>query len=284
MEEKISLLQLKSAGIDQIDVEGGYKDDIMGYLIDYFNEYEANRKSLQQNFREKFLMQKHLLTSQYLIREKVSRVDQLPNEALIEMNEKLSNFFKELVLDKIDIEPHVYEFFTDESDLKKIETALMEQAKYHVPASITLAQAALETAYGRRVMHNNYFGIKDKDNSPRGYMTTTEYYTAKEVSLNKSKIISKKKVNKGGKELYKCLVKDSFMRYNTAWASFRAHSLFLAGNSRYHPLFTGGKNYEAWAEKIGSTKYGGVGYATSPIYGELLKKIIRRYGLDVLDY
>jgi len=91
-------------------------------------------------------------------------------------------------------------------------------------------------------------------------------------------------VKKGGKTLYKCKVKDSFVEYESPWASFRGHSLFLSTNSRYSPLFTKGKDYRAWADKIGSTKYGGVGYATSPIYGELLRKIIGRYHLDLLDY
>jgi len=115
-------------------------------------------------------------------------------------------------------------------------------------------------------------------------METTEYYNAAEVKYNKHKIISQKMVKKGGKTLYKCKVKDSFVEYESPWASFRGHSLFLSTNSRYSPLFTKGKDYRAWADKIGSTKYGGVGYATSPIYGELLRKIIGRYHLDLLDY
>ncbi|MGB0524549.1 MAG: glucosaminidase domain-containing protein [Flammeovirgaceae bacterium] len=159
----------------------------------------------------------------------------------------------------------------------------MEQVKFHVPASIKLAQSALETAYGRRVVNNNYFGIKDKTKQS-SYMETTEYYTAKEVAYNKHKILSKKKVRKNGKVLYKCKVRDSFMDYHTPWQSFRAHSVYLANNKRYAPLFTNGKDYRAWADRIGSTKYGGVGYATSPIYGNLLKKIIARYNLDLLDY
>ena len=159
----------------------------------------------------------------------------------------------------------------------------MEQAKFNVPASIKLAQSALETGYGKRVINNNYFGIKDKSgNTP--FSTTTEYYNDRELKRNRRKVLSKKKVFKNGKYFWQCKVKDHFISYQSPWESFRDHSRFLLENERYHPLFAGGKNYQAWADKIGSTKYGGVGYATSPLYGKLLKGIIRRYHLDLLDF
>lgn len=283
MQERITLLELGSKELDELFDSKSYKDDVMGFFIDYFKEYEENRKNIQQNYRDAFLIQKQFVISKYLIREKVSRPEQLSGEALLEMNAQIGVLFNELILNKIDIEPHVHEYFAKTEDLNKVETALMEQAKFHVPASIKLAQSALETGYGKRVVNNNYFGIKDKTQATK-YIETTEYYTAKEVALNKSKIISKTKVNKDGKVLYKCRVRDSFMAYQSPWASFRAHSVYLANNKRYSPLFTKGKDYQAWADKIGSTKYGGVGYATSPIYGNLLKKIIKRYSLDLLDY
>jgi hypothetical protein len=285
MQERITLLELGGKELDDLFESRRYKDDVVGFFIDYFKEYEENRQNIQQNYREAFLIQKQFVISKYLIREKVSRPDQLSEDALLELNAQIGALFRNLVLDKIDIEPHVHQYFAGTDDLNKVETALMEQAKYHVPASITLAQSALETAYGRRVVNNNYFGIKAKAGDGRsGYMETTEYYTAAEMQANKSKILSKEKVVKGGKVLYKCKVRDSFVAYASPWASFRAHSVYLANNTRYSPLFTKGKDYEAWADKIGSTKYGGVGYATSPIYGNLLKKIVRRYSLDLLDY
>lgn len=283
MQERITLMELGSKDLDALFESKRYKDDVMGFFIDYFKEYEDNQNEIEQNYRDAFLIQKQLVISKYLIKEKVSRSDQLSSDGLLEMNAHIATLFKTLILDKINIEPHVHDYFTNNEDLNKLETALMEQARYHVPASIKLAQSALETAYGRRVVRNNYFGIKDKSNKS-GFMKTTEYYNAKEVKLNARKILSKKLVKKNGKMLYKCKVKDSFMEYPSPWASFRAHSIYLSNSKRYSPLFTKGKDYAAWADKIGSTKYGGVGYATSPIYGNLLKKIIRRYNLDLLDY
>ncbi len=259
-----------------------FGEDALGYTIAYFDEFESEAE-LSGKLEDKFLVRKQLLVTRYLLEHKVSRLDQLKSEDLLKLNGQISNLFKGIVLKNIPVESHVFDFFTDTTSLRMLETSLMEQAKYHVPASIKLAQAALETAYGRRVINNNYFGIKDKKQAIKP-ITTTEYYTARELQHNRSKVISKKKVKVGGKTLYKCKVRDHFSAYQTAWESFRAHSNFLHQNKRYTPLFAKGKNYEEWADAIGSTKYGGVGYATSPIYGQLLKKIIRRYNLHLLDY
>ena len=283
MKAQIMEMQLENEKFNNWFASQNYKEDVMGYFMEYFNEYDKNQQSIQKNYRDAFLIQKQLITTQHLIKERASRIDQLSNEAMLAMNTKIADLFKELVLDHQPMEDHVYTFFTDSTDLNKLVTALTEQGKFHVPASIKLAQAALETAYGKRVINNNYFGIKDKT-LKSSYMATTEYYNEREMKRNKSKILSMTKVKKGGKLLYKCKIRDSFMDYGTPWKSFRAHSVYLAKNERYAPLFAQGKNYEAWAEKIGSTKYGGVGYATSPIYGNLLKKIIKRYNLDLLDY
>jgi len=270
----------------QISINGDntiVDDDVLGYFLEFFSEVQEFHDTKETSDYEAFLVNKQILISKYIVQNRVSRLDQLNNETLLNLNQDISKLFCSLVLNKIKIESHVYKYFTDTSDLKKIETALMEQIKYNVPASIKLAQSALETAYGQRIINNNYFGIKDKSQSISP-ITTTEYYTNQEVQINQHKILYKEKIIKNGKELFKCKVKDHFSSYKSPWESFRAHSIYLVNNRRYSPLFTNGKNFELWADKIGSTKYGGVGYATSPIYGELLKKIIKRYHLDLLDY
>jgi hypothetical protein len=257
--------------------------DAVGYFIDYFEQNDYAEPTTIKTTKEKFMVEKQLLITKFLLEEKVSRLDQLSDRALLVLAQRISDAFVTLILKNQQVEPHVYTYFTNQEDLQKIETAIIEQIKYHIPASITLAQSALETAYGKRVIDNNYFGIKDK--SGKGVpTTTTEYYNEAEYKANKNKVQRVEKVIKGGKQLYKCIVRDHFTAYDTPWQSFRAHSVFLSTNERYAPLFTGGKNYKTWAEKIGSTKYGGVGYATSPIYGELLKKIICRYQLHLLDF
>ncbi|MBX2843234.1 MAG: glucosaminidase domain-containing protein [Flammeovirgaceae bacterium] len=250
---------------DELKLEGPFKT--------------ANNK----DFRSEFIKEKLTIIYKYTIRNNVSRVDQLDDKSLLEMNREISNLFTEVVLSQLDVEPHVWKYFTDTEDLYKLETALMEQAKFNVPASIKLAQSALESSYGRKIKNNNYFGIKDKSGKTKAQVTT-EYYNREEVKRNKHKIISKKKLEVNGLELFVCRVKDKFEQYNSPWQSFRSHSLYLVNNKRYAPLFIGGKCYEKWAEKIGSVKDGGVGYATSPIYGKILINIIKRYHLDLLDF
>ncbi len=266
--------------IDDEDVE---YTDVVDYGYKHLSKSNPVSQTETEDKRKNFLKVKHTLISEALIENQVSRLDQLSDKKMIVLNQQLSEAFINTVLNHTKVESHVMAYFTGTKDLKKFETALMEQTKYHVPASIKLAQSALETAYGQRIVNNNYFGIKDKRGKTKA-ITTTEYYTAAEFKANKSKVVSSKIIQKDGKTLYKCLIKDSFADYTSPWESFRAHSIFLNESKRYSPLFTKGKNYADWADKIGSTKYGGVGYATSPIYGELLKKIIKRYNLDLLDY
>ncbi len=238
---------------------------------------------IANDVRTQFIQAKQKLIYEFTTKHNVVRTAQLSNEQLLLLNREISELFQEIVIDNLDLEPHVYQFFTDTTDLHKLNTALVEQDKYHVPASITLSQAALETSYGRKVKDNNYFGIKDKAKKT-GKTTTTEYYTPEELEANAYKVIQKKKVIVKGKTMYKCTIIDHFKAYQSPWESFRAHSVYLSSNPRYAPLFTGGKSYEAWADKIGSMKQGGVGYATDPVYGRLLKKIVRRYHLDLLDH
>ncbi|AFM02922.1 muramidase (flagellum-specific) [Bernardetia litoralis DSM 6794] len=236
-----------------------------------------------ENMMEEFMIQKQICITKVLIKNKSSRLDQLNDSILLIVNRDISRMFMQMVLKNLDVPAHVLDYFADTIHLRKIETALMEQVKYNVPVSIKLAQSALETAYGSRVIHNNYFGIKDKKKQGNKIITT-EYFTAEEASMNQDIILTQKPFIKKGNVLYECKVQDYFTQYGSAWQSFRGHSEFLSTNKRYAPLFTKGKNYEDWADRIGSERTGGVGYATSPLYGELLKKIIKRYQLHLLDH
>ncbi|MCS6834245.1 MAG: glucosaminidase domain-containing protein, partial [Flammeovirgaceae bacterium] len=228
--------------------------------------------------KESFLVQKQMLITQYMLTHKVARLDLLSDHAIHELSRKIRQLFIDIILDYSVKDQHIHAFFADSVPLSKIDASIYHQIKYHVPASIKLAQAALETGYGKKVIGNNYFGMKAK-NDKSNTQTTYEYYTEKEFESYKEKILDFERVKQNGKTIYKCRVRDNFVSYASAWESFVAHSEYLASHARYAPLFAKGKNYKAWAEKIGSTKYGGVGYATSPLYGQLLKNIIEKYHL-----
>ena len=133
--------------------------------------------------------------------------------------------------------------------------AVAEMHKFGIPASVTLAQALLESNAGESKLAasvNNHFGIKCfSKRCKRGHCAnfTDDSH------------------------------KDFFVKYATAWGSFRAHSQFLKKSSRYRHLFEFGKDdYRNWANGLTTA-----GYATDKKYGAKLIAIIRIMGLDRYD-
>ncbi len=133
------------------------------------------------------------------------------------------------------------------------DVAMDQMAASGVPASITLAQAALESSNGTSrlaVEANNHFGIKC--HNWRG------------------PIIRHDDDLKG----------ECFRSYDNAEQSFSDHSDFLRYNDRYAFLFDlETSDYKGWA--MGLKK---AGYATDPAYADKLIKIIEDYKLYQYDY
>ena len=130
--------------------------------------------------------------------------------------------------------------------------ARREMATYGIPASITLAQALLESNAGDSklaVNSNNHFGIKCRTKclgcTCRNYGDDTRY--------------------------------DMFRVFDTVADSFREHSLLL-NTPRYAKLKRHGKDYVKWAHGLKAC-----GYATDPKYGDKLITIIENLGLDRYD-
>ncbi|MFH5185145.1 glycoside hydrolase family 73 protein [Paenibacillus sp. TAB 01] len=124
-----------------------------------------------------------------------------------------------------------------------------------VLASYTIAQACLESAYGRSAANGNYFGIKGSGT----VYTTVEYIFGQWITTT-----------------------ASFASYNSLEASVIAHSQFLMENSRYTAsgVFKAGeeRDYKAAANALQKA-----GYATDPSYASKLIAIIEKYGLDAYD-
>jgi len=128
--------------------------------------------------------------------------------------------------------------------------AVAEMKQFGIPASITIAQGLLETRAGQSglaLKANNHFGMKCFSRSCK-----------KGHCLNFSDDTHK----------------DFFVKYSSAWASFRAHSKLLR-TPRYSKIQG---DYRAWAYGLKKC-----GYATAPDYAESLIRLIRLYGLDRLD-
>lgn len=133
------------------------------------------------------------------------------------------------------------------------DIAIEQMKKYHIPASITLAQGLLESGAGKSELarkSNNHFGIKCHSwNGERTYKDDDE-------------------------------VGECFRAYKNARDSYEDHSIFLATSNRYAFLFEFAQtDYKNWARGLKRA-----GYATNPTYADKLIEIIERYNLDRFDH
>lgn len=132
------------------------------------------------------------------------------------------------------------------------ETAVEQMIASGVPASITLAQACLESANGTSTLArqaNNHFGIKCRGWSGPAFRHDDD------------------------------LKDECFRSYDNAAESFSDHSDFLRYNDRYASLFDlDPTDYKGWARGLKKA-----GYATDPAYAEKLIKIIEDYRLYEYD-
>jgi LysM repeat protein len=133
------------------------------------------------------------------------------------------------------------------------ELAINEMRRSGIPASITLAQALLESNNGNSTLArkaNNHFGIKCHN----GWRGGTIYHDDD---------------RKG----------ECFRRYRTIYESYIDHSDFIVNGSRYSFLFElDPTDYKGWARGLQKA-----GYATSRTYAQLLIRIIEDNQLYVYD-
>lgn len=124
---------------------------------------------------------------------------------------------------------------------------------YGIPASITMAQALLESNAGNSTLSrnsNNHFGIKCKST-----------WTGDRVYHDDDE--------KG----------ECFRAYPTIADSYTDHAEFLNANKRYDSLFAyDSDDYRSWAKGLKAA-----GYATAPDYAERLIKLIEEERLYLLD-
>lgn len=163
-----------------------------------------------------------------------------------------------------------------------IRYALIEQDIYGIPASVTLAQAYLESKksgkyeFSKHVKHtNNLFGIKyasNKLSASKYNMITQEELTKDQIKWIKKKYeILKIRPTKNGK--YRIHIVDAFAAYDSIHMSFRMHSLLL---DKYNVT---SDTYHGWTSMLVEK-----GYATGSGYSQLLNKIIQEYKLYELDH
>jgi len=141
-----------------------------------------------------------------------------------------------------------------------LPAAQAAQAATGIPASFTIAQAAVESAwYGsaQAAQDYNLFGIK-ADASWHG---ETQTWPTREVVDGKS-------------ETWHC----AFRKYPSLAAGLQDHAAFLAGNPRYAPAFAHKDDGCAFAREVAKA-----GYATDPHYAEAIVALIEFHQLKQYD-
>jgi flagellar protein FlgJ len=153
--------------------------------------------------------------------------------------------------------------FTGPDDfIRSIYSHAEEVAKASgLPVEVIVAQAALETGWGKHIMTDaqgnssfNLFGIK-ADSRWQGEsvsVMTTEY---------RDGIVQRERAN--------------FRAYDSIEASISDYANFLESNPRYKDALQHADNPEAYARALQDA-----GYATDPAYSNKLTNIIQRYDLS----
>ncbi len=142
-----------------------------------------------------------------------------------------------------------------------VPAALAMQRQYSVPASITLAQAILESGWGQTALAkqaNNFFGIKAiYFADPKSYIEfpTKEFVDGRAVM-----------------ELAK------FARYPSPAQSFAAHAQLLSLAERYKPAMAVAHDPEAFAMELQQC-----GYSTNPGYAVSLMQLVAEFDLTQYD-
>lgn len=133
------------------------------------------------------------------------------------------------------------------------DDAISEMHRSKIPASITLAQAILESGDGNSPLAmyaKNHFGIKCHST------WTGETFTMDDDAKD-----------------------ECFRKYDHVLDSYKDHSDFLTTRGRYSFLFDLKiTDYKGWAKGLKKA-----GYATNPKYADILIKLIETHNLDQFD-
>lgn len=139
--------------------------------------------------------------------------------------------------------------------------AVEDMRRYGVPASLTIAQAILESNWGKSGLTqkaNNLFGIKGTGTAGSITMPTVEYKGQTRYTTN-----------------------AKFRKYHSWSESVEDHTRLIMNGTRDKP-----KRYHGvlWADyKTAATAIWKGGYATDPNYPQKLISIIEKYDLDQYD-
>jgi hypothetical protein len=137
-----------------------------------------------------------------------------------------------------------------------VDAAVQSKLRWNVPASVTLAQWAVESAWGAAMPpdSNNPFGIKAVGDQPAVESATREVIAGESVTIS-----------------------AKFRRFANLSEAFDLHGKLLATAPVYKPAMEKRDDPEAFADALTGV------YATDPAYGTTLKWVIRTYNFTLHD-
>ena len=137
------------------------------------------------------------------------------------------------------------------------ENARRAKAATGVPASVTVAQAIVETGWGKHTIGEakNLFGIKGRGPAGSVRAPTREYINGKWITVD-----------------------ADFAKYDSFEQSITEHARFFLRNRRYAPALKFKDDPDAFAREIHKA-----GYATAPNYAEKLIALMRQHNLYRFD-
>lgn len=158
--------------------------------------------------------------------------------------------------------------------LEAAAAAVAVERKYGIPGELTMAQWALESAWGIKAPGNNCFGIKATASTPAGQrqtLQTIEYLTPKEMQSPawRNKVV--RALEPSGKRI-QCVVQDDFRVFPTIGDCFDAYGQLLTAGRYFKPRFERylqHKNLTQFFEEL-EGKDGQPPYATAPNYANTL--------------
>jgi flagellum-specific peptidoglycan hydrolase FlgJ len=135
--------------------------------------------------------------------------------------------------------------------------AIHSGVENQLPPSVTLAQAVLESGWGRSGLatkHKNLFGLKSGAHSDGVVLSSWEG---------------------GGAERTRS--RSRFREYGDWSESLAHHNLLISSDSRYREARAAWTDWEAFIDELAPI------YATDPNYVKRVSQIVERYGLDTWD-
>lgn len=225
-----------------------------------YTEYELNSISKNEikNITDRFIEKKE---NDYVLKD----MQQVTKDLKFNQKQKkrVSSFLKQLASEG-DIAAKNNKNSIQRNFIESIEDSAINNYKsYKILPSITIAQAILESNWGRSQLstqYHNLFGIKGHNwNGKTANLSTNEFYNQ--------------------------TIKDDFRMYEDVYESVEDHGLFLSENPRYrkHGLFSS-NTYMEQAKALQEAGYSTIENEEGErIYSKQLIELIQQYQLQLID-